>query len=58
MNKEQELLAVIRLGADMRQAQKTYFKTRSPANLEASKKAERAFDSAVSAALNPSLLEG
>jgi hypothetical protein len=42
----EELEAVLRLGVDMREKQKTYFKDRSKENLIASKQAETAFDRA------------
>ncbi len=40
------LEAALRLGVDMREKQKTYFKDRSKENLIASKQAETAFDRA------------
>lgn len=47
----EQLREVIKLGVEMRTAQKQYFRTRSPANLEASKAKERAFDLAAALAL-------
>jgi hypothetical protein len=42
----ERLEAALRLGVDMREKQKTYFKDRSKENLIASKQAETAFDRA------------
>jgi hypothetical protein len=47
----EQLREVIKLGVEMRAAQKQYFRTRSPVNLEASKAKERAFDLAAALAL-------
>lgn len=46
-----EAREVIRLGLAMREAQKTYFRTRDRADLIASKQAESAFDKAAAEAL-------
>ena len=42
----------LQTGADMRQAQRAYFKTRSTDSLMASKALERAFDNAAAEALH------
>lgn len=45
------LRAALKVGVQMRTAQKRYFRTRSQADLIASKEAERAFDHAAEVAL-------
>ncbi len=44
-------LTALRLGVEMRRKQKAYFKSRTQADLDASKAAERAFDAAAEKAL-------
>ena len=46
-----DMLAALRLGTAMREAQALYFKTRDRSALLASKEIERAFDMAVAAAI-------
>ena len=48
----------IKLVADMRQAQRTYFRDRSPAALDLSKKLERQVDAAITEAKESSLFAG
>lgn len=47
-------IEIIKLGRDMRNAQKTYFRTRTTTNLNKSKHLEKCFDEAVQNFLNPS----
>lgn len=48
-----QLLALVRLGVEMREAQTTYFRNRSDANLRAAKKLEARFDAESKGALQP-----
>ncbi len=48
-----QLLAIIRLGSEMREAQRTYFRTRRDDDLRAAKKIEVRFDAETRAALSP-----
>lgn len=57
MTQEEKLAAVVKLGVEMRQAQKNYFtKGRTRDQLDASKKLERAFDKAAADLVSPGLL--
>jgi hypothetical protein len=49
-----EPIEIIRLGRDMRKAQKEYFRIRTTANLKKAKHLEKCFDDAVQQFLNPS----
>jgi hypothetical protein len=53
-----EAVALARLVADMRRSQKDYFRTRSSAALEESKRLEKAVDAAVREALEQPTLFG
>lgn len=50
-----EPIEIIRLGRDMRNAQKEYFRIRTTTNIKKAKHLESLFDKAVQEFLNPSL---
>ena len=50
-----EPIEIIRLGRDMRNAQKEYFRIRTTTNLKKAKHLESQFDKAVEHFLNPSM---
>jgi len=50
---EIQLLDIIRLGQEMREAQRTYFRTRRDDDLRAAKKLEARFDAQARQALHP-----
>ena len=55
---EAQILAVIRAGVMMRDAQSAYFKNRTDANLRRAKSLEAAFDKQASEALCPPPVQG
>ena len=53
LSHEDKMRAVIRLGMEMRGAQRKYFRTRDQADLRLSKRLEREYDAAAEAVFGP-----